>query len=314
MPLLRIFTNKRILVDEGRRKVLGACVLYMLLMSSAVSVAEAKDTEISAEMVPTSGLTGSGLTGRGLIEGAGQIVIAELLEHIDHLWRGTTSHARMSMTVKTARYTRALSLEAWSLGSDYSLVVIRRPLKDRGVATLKVGVNIWNYLPRIDRVTKIPTSMMSGAWMGSHFTNDDLVKESTFTEDYFADYVAEIPVSALTGLTKEMTSRSPSDVALHIRAVPKPDAHVVWGHVELWVHAQDYYPLKMAYFDEATELVRTLYFDEIKRVGGRMIPMRLRLQPRAHPNESTQIRYEEITFDERISKNFFSLQSLKNRK
>ena len=107
--------------------------------------------------------------------------VGELIRHIDRLWRGDTSHASMSMTVKTRRYERTMTMEAWSRGKDYSLVLIREPVKDRGIATLKVKDNIWNYLPKINRVTKVPSSMMSGSWMGSHFTNDDLVKESTTT-------------------------------------------------------------------------------------------------------------------------------------
>lgn len=92
----------------------------------------------------------------------------------------------MSMAVKTSRYERTMTMEAWSRGKDYSLVVIRNPVKERGISTLKVEENIWNYLPKINRLTKAPSSMMSGSWMGSHFTNDDLVKENTFEDDYDA--------------------------------------------------------------------------------------------------------------------------------
>jgi len=111
---------------------------------------------------------------------AAAIEVNELIRHIDRLWRGDTSQTTMTMIVKTRRYEHAMTLEAWSKGKDYSLVVIREPVKDRDIATLKVKDNIWNYLPKINRVTKVPSSMMSGSWMGSHFTNDDLVKESTF--------------------------------------------------------------------------------------------------------------------------------------
>ena len=112
--------------------------------------------------------------------GAHAMKVDELIHHIDDLWRGETSQATMSMAVKTQRYERSMTLESWSSGKKASLVVIREPVKDRGVATLKVDDNIWNYLPKINRVTKVPSSMMSGSWMGSHFTNDDLVKDSTF--------------------------------------------------------------------------------------------------------------------------------------
>lgn len=223
--------------------------------------------------------------------------IDDLLKHIDALWRGQTSHALMTMTVKTARYQRTMSLEAWSMGAERSLVVIRQPLKDRGVATLKVEANIWNYLPRIDRVTKVPSSMMSGTWMGSHFTNDDLVKESTFSDDYVAQRVPQ-----------------GDDTLIKISATPKMNAHVVWGRVLLWIHLTEFYPKKIEYFDEQDRLVRTLHFDQVTRVGERIIPMRLRLQPSEHPDESTEIVYQSIDFDVPIQERFFSLQNLKNRK
>jgi hypothetical protein len=233
--------------------------------------------------------------------------IESLMKHVDGLWRGDTSHAIMSMTVTTARYQRTLSLEAWSKGIEHSLVVIRQPKKDRGVATLKVAANIWNYLPRIDRVTKIPSSMMSGAWMGSHFTNDDLVKESTYSEDY----TAELMDSA--SLPTKVPTLPKTDNRVLIRATPKPNAHVVWGHVDLWLDDKEFYPIKILYYDEAGVLVRTLFFDQVAPVAGRSIPLRLRLQPESHPDESTVIVYEKIVFDVPLSKRFFSLQNLKNR-
>lgn len=236
-----------------------------------------------------------------------------LLRHIDNLWRGQTSHANMSMTVKTRRYQRTMSLEAWSMGAERSLVVIRQPKKDRGVATLKVDANIWNYLPRIDRVTKVPSSMMSGAWMGSHFTNDDLVKESTFSEDYTAKQMPLTASGASSGKDSDKAVEPASASVIYIRALPKPDAHVVWGRVDIWIDARAYYPKKIVYFDESEQPVRTLRFDQIEIISGRSIPMRLRLQPEAQPMESTEIIYHKIAFDVTLTPTFFSLQNLKNR-
>lgn len=116
----------------------------------------------------------------------------QLLDHIDQLWRGNTSHTLMQMQVKTRRYQRTMEMEAWSMGDEHSLVVIQQPVKDKGIATLKVEENIWNYLPKINRVTKVPASMMSGSWMGSHFTNDDLVKESQNSFQFGGDPAGQI--------------------------------------------------------------------------------------------------------------------------
>lgn len=226
--------------------------------------------------------------------------VDELIRHIDRLWRGDTSHATMSMTVKTRRYERTMTMEAWSRGKEYSLVLIREPVKDRGIATLKVKENIWNYLPKINRVTKVPSSMMSGSWMGSHFTNDDLVKESTFEDDYDSSITFEGERDGRA--IYEMTS------------IPKPDAAVVWGKVVMLIEQQTLAPFKAFYYDEEGLLVRTLIFDMPQQIAGRTIPMRMSLQPEDKPNESTVILYQDIEFGVPLEESFFSLQNLKRRR
>jgi len=226
--------------------------------------------------------------------------VQELIRHIDRLWRGETSHASMTMTVKTRRYQRSMTMEAWSRGKDYSLVMIREPVKDRGIATLKVKENIWNYLPKINRVTKVPSSMMSGSWMGSHFTNDDLVKESTYEDDYDSSISFE---GARDGRSiYELTS------------LPKPDAPVVWGKVVMEIDQRTRAPYRSVYYDEEGTLIRTLSFDEIETIDGRSVPMRLSLQPEDKPDESTVIRYNAIEFGVPLEASFFSLQNLQQRR
>jgi len=231
---------------------------------------------------------------------ASAITVDELVQHIDRLWHGETSQATMTMEVKTQRYQREMQLEAWSLGKDYSLVVIEKPIKDRGIATLKVEENIWNYLPKIDRVTKIPSSMMSGSWMGSHFTNDDLVRESYFEDDYQSTITFE----------GERDNRA----IYELTAIPRPEAPVVWGRVVLEIDQDTLAPISTRYFDEAGELVRTMTFDQVERIDGRFVPMRLTLQPEDKPNESTVITYEEIAFGVPLERSFFSLRNLERRR
>lgn len=223
--------------------------------------------------------------------------VDDLVRHIDKLWRGDTSQATMSMTVKTRRYERTMTMEAWSRGKDYSLVVIREPIKDKGIATLKVKENIWNYLPKINRVTKVPSSMMSGSWMGSHFTNDDLVKESTFEDDYSS--------------TISFDGERDGQLIYEITSVPKPNAAVVWGKVVMLMQQKNLAPKTILYYDEEGELVRTMRFDQLQRIAGRDIPMRMSLQPEDKPNESTVIVYRDIEFGVPLKESFFSLQSLK---
>jgi hypothetical protein len=226
--------------------------------------------------------------------------IDELMTHIDRLWRGDTSKADMTMTVKTRRYERTMSMEAWSRGKDYSLVVIRSPVKDRGIATLKVKENIWNYLPKINRVTKVPASMMSGSWMGSHFTNDDLVKESTYVDDYDSQISFE--------------GERDGTLIYEVTSIPKPDAAVVWGKVVMTIRQDNYAPVSAIYFDEEGIRVRVMDFDKIEEVSGRAIPMRMILIPEDKPGESTVVEYTSIDFGMELEENFFSLRNLKQRR
>ncbi len=226
--------------------------------------------------------------------------VEELIRHIDKLWRGETSLATMTMTVKTRRYERSMTMEAWSRGKDYSLVVIREPVKDRGIATLKVVENIWNYLPKINRVTKVPSSMMSGSWMGSHFTNDDLVKESTYEDDYNSSISFE--------------GERDGKAIYEITSIPKPDAAVVWGKVTMAIDKKTLAPFSALYYDEEGVLIRTMTFDQIQNIDGRAVPMRMSLQPEEKPNESTVIVYDAIEFGVPLEKSFFSLQNLKKRR
>ena len=226
--------------------------------------------------------------------------IDELMTHIDRLWRGDTSQAIMSMTVKTRRYERTMSMEAWSRGKDNSLVLIREPIKDRGIATLKMKENIWNYLPKINRVTKVPASMMSGSWMGSHFTNDDLVKESTYIDDYDS--------------TISYEGERDGRLIYEVTSIPKEDAAVVWGKVVMMIRQDNFAPLSAVYFDEEGVQVRIMDFDRIEEVDGRAIPMRMTLIPEDKPGESTVVVYEKIAFGMELDDNFFSLRNLKQRR
>ncbi len=226
--------------------------------------------------------------------------IDQLMTHIDELWRGDTSQATMTMTVKTRRYERTMTMEAWSRGKEHSLIVIREPVKDRGIATLKVKENIWNYLPKINRVTKVPASMMAGSWMGSHFTNDDLVKESTYVDDY----------SSVISFEGE---RDGSQI-YEVTSTPKPDAAVVWGKVVMDIRQDNFAPVSARYYDEEGVQVRVMRFDQIKVVDGRAIPMRMTLIPEDKPGESTIVVYEEIAFGVALDDNFFSLRGLKRQR
>ena len=221
----------------------------------------------------------------------------DILNYVDDLFRGTSSHAVMKMVVSTAHYTREMTLEAWSRGREDSLVRILKPEKEKGTATLKAGSNIWNYLPKVNRIIKIPSSMMGASWMGSHFTNDDLIKESRMADDY----------------TNSLSFRGErgGQRIIELTLIPKPDAAVVWGKVVVTVTEGSYLPVMIDYYDERKKLTRSMEFSEIRDIGNRKLPTRLRMTPTDKPDEYTEIIYSTIAFDIPLDDAFFSLRNLK---
>jgi outer membrane lipoprotein-sorting protein len=222
----------------------------------------------------------------------------EIIDHVDRIMRGESSYGTATMEVVTENWEREMSMEVWSLGTEYSLIRITAPKKEEGTATLKAGDEIWNYLPRVDRTIKIPASMMMGAWMGSHFTNDDLVKESRLIEDY------DIVISH---------DGDRDGVAVwELTLTPTPEAAVVWGHIEYQVRQDDWMPTWARYYDEDGNLVRTMTFSDYRRLGGRMVPAIMDVRPEDKPGERTTVRYGDLEFDIDIDESFFSLRALRS--
>ena len=222
----------------------------------------------------------------------------EIIDHVDRIMRGESSHGVATMEVVTENWERNMTMEVWSLGTDHSLIRITAPKKEEGTATLKAEDEIWNYLPRVDRTIKIPASMMMGAWMGSHFTNDDLVKESQLIDDYEIEISHDGDRDGVTVWEFTLT--------------PKPEAPVVWGHIEYQVRQDDLMPTWTRYFDEDGTLVRTMTFSEYRVMGGRLVPAVMELRPVDKPDERTLFRYSELEFDLNIDESFFSLRALRS--
>jgi outer membrane lipoprotein-sorting protein len=229
---------------------------------------------------------------------SGQETAREIIDRVDRIMRGKSSQGVATMEVVTENWERTMSMQIWSLGTDYSLIRITAPRKEAGTATLMANDEVWNYLPRVDRTIKIPASMMMGAWMGSHFTNDDLVKESRLIEDY------DIAVS-YDGDRDGVT-------VWELTLTPKPDAAVVWGSIEYQVRQRDMMPTWARYYDEDGNLVRTMTFSDFRVMGGRLVPAVMDVRPEDKPGERTTVRYEELAFDVNIDESFFSLRALKS--
>ena len=222
-----------------------------------------------------------------------------ILRKIDDLWRSTSSVARLKMVVKTEHYTRTLVLDSWTRGKEKSLVRIVSPLKEAGTVSLKNGNAMYTYLPKTDRVIRLTSGMMMGSWMGSHFTNDDLVKESRLADDYNPEITYE--------------GRRDGRKIIRLTLLPKPDAPVVWGKIVTTVRAENYLPLVSLYYNEDMFLARTLTFSDIREMGGRKLPVVLRMVPADKPGEYTELTYESIRFGVPLRDSRFSLLQLRRR-
>jgi hypothetical protein len=221
----------------------------------------------------------------------------ELLARIDKLWRGDSSHGKFSMHVKTEHYERKIGMETWTKGKEKSLVRIYAPKKEKGTATLKSGKTIYTYLPKTDRTIRLTSGMMGGSWMGSHFTNDDLVKESSLEVDY------------TSGITFE-GKRGGVDI-IEITLTAKPDAAVVWGKIVIEIFADNYLPIIEFFYDEDEVLIRTMVFEDIKVLGGRKFPAVMKIIPEDKPGEFTELVYHEMEFNIKLKDSLFSVSHLR---
>ncbi|MCW8983535.1 MAG: outer membrane lipoprotein-sorting protein [Gammaproteobacteria bacterium] len=224
----------------------------------------------------------------------------EILRSIDDLWRGDSSYAIFSMHVKTEHYQRSMQMEAWSKGKDKSLVKILKPLKEKGTASLKSGKHLYSYLPRTDRTIRLTSGMMMGSWMGSHFTNDDLVDESRMDEDY-------TPAVTFEGV------RDGNDI-IEFALIPKEDAAVVWGKIILTVFAKSLLPIEEIFYDEDGIETRRMSFSDYKVMSGRELPAVMRVTPTDKPDEYTEIIYETLELNVDLKDSLFSINSLKRRR
>lgn len=224
----------------------------------------------------------------------------EIIDRVDRMLRGASSRADIGMEVATEHWSRSLEMRAWSLGTEYALIRVTAPPREAGTATLKVREEVWNYLPRVDRTIKIPPSLMMGAWMGSHFTNDDLVKESRMIDDY------DIAI----GFEGDRAGVAVWEFTL----TPKPTAAVVWGRIVQQVRKADLMPTWARYYDERGTLIRTMTCSDFRTFGSRLVPTVMTVRPEDKPNERTVIRYRDLEFDVRLTPEFFSLRTLQARR
>ena len=224
----------------------------------------------------------------GADESARQVMVK-----LERLLRADTNTGRYLMRVHTKDWDRSIELDDWDdrPGKRFFIRILK-PAKDRGTAYLKDGPNLWMYMPKLERDIRIPPSMMLSSWMGSDFTNDDLVKAESVVDDYTHRIIAH------------------KDGVLTVESIPKPDAPVVWGKL---VHRirDDGIPLQEDFYDEHGKLVRSLTFEDVREIGGRRIPTRWVMQPLDEPGKQTVLTIESITFNVPIPASVFTRQNLR---
>ena len=219
----------------------------------------------------------------------------EIIDKMEQLYRGDSSDATMTMQVQTPNYNRTLTLAAQSFGKDYGFFRIQAPKKDRGIATLKRNEEMWNYFPKINKVIKVPPSMMMGSWMGSDFTNDDLVKETQLIDAYSLALIETVDQYKVTLTPKEQTV-------------------TVWDRIEYTISKDPLLPLSQAFFDDDGKKIRELTFHEPKEYNGKLMPSILEMRPLNKEGHLTRIMYDDIKFNvPEITKDTFSLRNLKSR-
>lgn len=212
--------------------------------------------------------------------------------------RGRSTQAVMMMTVKRPDFTRVLKIRAWTVGNKQALVEILDPPKEEGTTSLRVTTQMWNYLPKADQVVRVPTSLMLQSWMGSDFTNDDLMKASSIERDY----VHRLRGKHLVGDQKTVL----------IECRPKPGASVVWGKILYWARVSDSLPVQQKFYDEDGRLVRTVSFGKFRKMDDRLIPTVLSVHLADEPGKQTIVEYQKILYDRKISAGIFNQDRLRH--
>ncbi len=221
--------------------------------------------------------------------------VEQIVNFIDQLYRSKTSYADMEMHIVTPHYERTLKMLVWTKGMDRTFIRITSPKKERGVATLRIKNEMWNYLPKIKKVMKISPSMMMGSWMGSDFSNDDLVKESSMQEDY--TYKLITPEDATPDL-------------IYIELIPNEDSTIVWGKIISAVRSSDFLPVWQHFYDEKGKLMRILNYKDIKTFGSKTIPSVMEMIPQNKKGHKTIVRWNDGKFDTKIEDTIFSRRNL----
>ena len=235
--------------------------------------------------------------GHAVFSYAAEPTAQDLIKEAEDLMRGQSNTGTFTMSITTPNWERSMTMDYWEKGKEKSLMKVVSPAKEAGTVSLKIGNEMWNYIPSVEKVIKVPPSMMMQSWMGSDFTNDDIVKESSISRDYQAK---------ITG-----KQALPDGQCYVLDLIPRPEAAVVWGKITAYVRVSDHIPLKYEFFDEKGKLIRYQDLSVIKKMGGRTIPTVMTMIPVTKKGKKTVLVIDKINFNVPISDDVFSLSKLK---
>ena len=221
----------------------------------------------------------------------------DLIQQAMNHWRGLSSYSEMTMTIHRPDWERSMSMRSWTKGDKTSLVRVTLPKKDAGNGTLTKDNNMWTFAPKINRIIKVPSSMMSQSWMGSDFSNKDISK-STDILDQYDHKLLEI-------------SKVDTHTIYVIESIPHEDAAVVWGKEIIFIR-DDYILLEQQYWDQDDILVKTMKTHDIKELGGRTVASTIRMAKQETPDEWTEMSVQDIQFDQSHPDSLFTLSNLRN--
>tara|TARA_B100000780_G_scaffold162054_1_gene113297 strand:+ start:400 stop:1140 length:741 start_codon:yes stop_codon:yes gene_type:complete len=218
----------------------------------------------------------------------------EIIKISDSKLRGNSSYAEITITIIRPKWVKKMSVKSWSKGIDYSVSLVTSPAKEKGSVFLKRKNEAWNYLPAIERTIKLPPSMMTQNWMGTDFTNDDLIKQSSLVVDYTHEILSTDVIENLPCWKLEL--------------IPTEASSVVWGKLILWIDKKDYMQLKTEFYDEDLEIVNRMIGSKIIQYNGKKLPSKLEFYPLDNQGNKTVVEYDKWNFDISIPEKYFSNQ------
>jgi outer membrane lipoprotein-sorting protein len=230
----------------------------------------------------------------------GELDLDAVVDHFENLYRADSSISTARLTVTKPRRTKTMRLKTWTEGEEKALIVIQAPPREEGIATLMVGDNLWNYFPKIRRTIRIPPSMMQSSWMGTDFTNDDLVRETSLDEDY----------------NYKLIGPSEDPNGWLVRFTAKPDMVGLWERFDLVLSSDGRIPVQAKYFDRKGRHARTLHWDQVKTFDKRRIPAHMTLIPQDQEKKGhkTEMTYLDIEFNVDVPAGMFSLSELERKR